>query len=460
MEKLKVVILGDGILGSEITKQTDWDFISRKKDNLSIDDFSRYIRYDTNIIVNCIANTNTYSDNHDLHWKTNVLFVDKLIDFCNQKNIKLVQISSDYIYSNSEKFADEKSVPLHCNNWYGYTKLVSDALVQARSNNFLIIRCTHKPNPFPFENAWDDQIGNFDYVNVISEKIISLIMKNATGIFNVGTDTKTIFELAEQTRDVKPIKSPEFVPKNTTMNVEKMKKYLSTPYFSIAIPTYGYNGNGQKFLIENFEKLKTQTYTDFEVVISDHSIDDTIKDICDKYSQELNIRYFRNEIGRGIISPNINNAMKNCLGKWIKILFQDDFLYDKFSLENQFKFIVNNSDMYWFATKFFHSNDGVTFYRLFHPKWNDLIWTGNNTIGCPSVITIKNEDLEYFDEGLNWLMDVEFYKRVFDKKGEPKILDEITAVNRTWGDRLTDTITEELKTNEHIIVNQKYAQTK
>ena len=57
-------------------------------------------------------------------------------------------------------------------------------------------------------------------------------------------------------------------------------------------------------------------------------------------------------------------------------------------------------------------------------------------------------------------MDVEFYKRVFDKKGEPKILDEITAVNRTWGDRLTDTITEELKTNEHIIVNQKYAQTK
>lgn len=457
MDKLKIIVLGDGLLGSEIEKQSGWEVFSRKRKNFSISDFPNQIPTDTDIIINCIANTDTYSKDGSSHWNTNVLFVDYLIDYCNKNNVKLVHISSDYVYTNSDENADETTVPLHCNNWYGYTKLISDSIIQVRSKNYLVIRCTHKPKPFPYEKAWDDQVGNFDYVDIISKKIIDLVLKNAFGVFNVGTETKTIYDLATHTKVVEPINSPEYVPKNTTMNVKKMENHLSKPFFSIAIPTYGYNGNGQKFLIENFEKLKSQTYNDFEVVISDHSIDDTIKDICDQYSSELNIKYFRNEFGRGVISPNINNAMRHCSGTWIKILFQDDFLYDQYSLEHQFKFIIKNFNMYWFATKFYHSNDGKTFYRLFLPKWNDLVWTGNNTIGCPSVITIKNENLEYFDEGLNWLMDVEFYKRVFDKKGEPQVLDEITVINRTWGDRLTDTITEELKTNEHIIVNKKYA---
>ena len=30
--KSSKLILGDGLLGSELVKQTDWDFISRKKD--------------------------------------------------------------------------------------------------------------------------------------------------------------------------------------------------------------------------------------------------------------------------------------------------------------------------------------------------------------------------------------------------------------------------------------------
>ena len=30
MDQLKVLVLGDGLLGSEIVKQTNWDYISRK----------------------------------------------------------------------------------------------------------------------------------------------------------------------------------------------------------------------------------------------------------------------------------------------------------------------------------------------------------------------------------------------------------------------------------------------
>jgi hypothetical protein len=29
---MKVLVLGDGLLGNEIIKQTNWDYLSRKKD--------------------------------------------------------------------------------------------------------------------------------------------------------------------------------------------------------------------------------------------------------------------------------------------------------------------------------------------------------------------------------------------------------------------------------------------
>jgi hypothetical protein len=231
---------------------------------------------------------------------------------------------------------------------------------------------------------------------------------------------------------------------------------MNKPFFSIAIPTYGYNGRGSEFLEFNLEILKKQSFKNFEIIISDHSIDNTIKDIYNKWKDILDIKYFLNEMGRGIISPNINNAMTKCCGEYIKILFQDDFLYNENSLQIQYDFLMKHENTNWLMTKFYHSNDGITFYRLFSPVYNNLIWTGNNTMGCPSGMTLKNKNLIFFNEGLNWLMDVDFYKRMFDKYGEPEILDEITYVNRTWGNRLTDTITQELKDNEFIYLNKIY----
>jgi glycosyltransferase involved in cell wall biosynthesis len=232
---------------------------------------------------------------------------------------------------------------------------------------------------------------------------------------------------------------------------------MNKPFLSIAIPAYGYEGKGVEYLEFNFDIIKLQTFKDFEVVVSDHSVDDTIKDVCIEYENDLKIKYIRNEKGRGIISPNLNVAMENCSGKWIKILFQDDFLYDENSLQIQYDFIVNNINLKWFGTKFYHSNDGKTFYHLYIPHWNERIWAGNNTIGCPSGITLKNKDLLFFDEGLNWLVDVEYYKRMKDRFGVPYFLNEITYVNRTHGNGLSNTTSKELINKEHHILNSRYA---
>lgn len=219
---MNVLVLGDGLLGSELVKITKWDFLSRKSHNFDINNFELYINSGYNIIINCIANTDTYSEDRHSHWNVNVEFVDRLIDYCNDNNIKLVHISTDYVYSGSESNASEESVPVHCNTWYGYTKLVSDAIVQLKSKNYLLIRCTHKPNPFPYEKAWIDQIGNFDYVNVIANLIFKSIKKGLNGLYNVGTETKTMFELASKTANVGKSFTPFRVPKDTSMDTNKL----------------------------------------------------------------------------------------------------------------------------------------------------------------------------------------------------------------------------------------------
>lgn len=463
MDKLKVLVLGDGILGKELVNQTNWGFLSRKSSGFDISDIEKSIPYNIKIdvIVNCIANTNTYSTEKKEHWDVNFAFVSDLIKYCNVNLIKLVHISTDYVYTNSINNASENDVPVHCNNWYGYTKLLGDGLIQLESNDHLLIRCTHKPKPFPYGKAWEDQIGNFDYVDVIAGKIIKLIRKNAVGLYNVGTETKTMFELATKTNKVDAIKAPEHVPHNTSMDISKMGELLEEgiykPFFSIAIPTYGYDGKGVTFLDYNFEILSKQTFKDFEIVVSDHSIDDTIKTICNKWRGILNIKYYRNENGRGLISPNLNVAMKHSKGKWIKILFQDDFLYDNISLETQHDILEENKNIKWLISTFYHSTDGINFYNLYNPKFCNTIWDGTNTLGNPSNLTILNKDLIFFDEELNWLMDCEYYYRLFLKYGKPTIISPTTVVNRTHGGGLTDTTTQSLKDKEYNMLKLKYA---
>ena len=222
-----IVILGDGQLGTCIRDLTDWDYISRKKDNIDANDFdfSKILNGNYEYVLNCIGFTDTYSDDRESNWNINYKFVSELADFCHKNNISLIHISTDYVYTNSVSNASEEDVPVHCRNWYGYTKLLGDAYIQLKMNDYLIIRCSFKPNPFPYKKALVNQIGNFDYIDVISELIVDLIEENVVGVYNIGTDVKTIYELAKESKyDVKPMfeKIHESMPEDITMNCSKM----------------------------------------------------------------------------------------------------------------------------------------------------------------------------------------------------------------------------------------------
>lgn len=229
-------------------------------------------------------------------------------------------------------------------------------------------------------------------------------------------------------------------------------------FFSIAIPTYEMHGMGVPFLEHSFEKLKNQSFKDFEVVVSDHSKDDGIELLCDKWKDILLIKYIRYTAKIGNSSANLNNAISNCSGEWIKIIFQDDYLFDEKSLETHYKLITEHNSKLWFVTASERSHDGVNVYLPHYPRWNDQMVYGVNTISSPSVLCFKNEfenNLK-FDERLIWLMDVEFYHRMYQKYGEPDFMYNITVVNRTWNKQVTCTISDEIKNKEHRLIENEY----
>ncbi len=228
MENSKIVILGEGLLGTTLKTMYGWDVVSLESHQIDFTKPETYkdhiLNYD--VVINCIANTDTYSQEREDHWNVNCKFVDKLIDYCNEHFIKLIHISTDYVYSNSIPFASENDVPVHCNNWYGYTKLLSDGLIQLRSEDYLLIRCSHKPSPFVYDSAWIDYVGNFDYVDTIATLIIDCINKDLSGVYNVGTDVKTMFDLANETNVVESSFTPSHVPNNLSMDLTKLKSSL------------------------------------------------------------------------------------------------------------------------------------------------------------------------------------------------------------------------------------------
>ena len=232
---------------------------------------------------------------------------------------------------------------------------------------------------------------------------------------------------------------------------------MNKPFFSIAIPTYEMSNKGVEYLEFSFNILLKQSFKNFEVIISDHSKNDDIKDLCYKWLDILNIKYYKNTYKIGGSSPNINNAIKHSNGEWIKFLWQDDFLYSENSIDDLKNIIINNKNCIWIASACEHTHDGINMYNTHYPKWTDDIHIGNNRISSPSVITIKNNNNKlYFNEDLIWLMDVEYYKRMHILYGEPIYLNNINVVNRTWNNSLSNTLSDEIKNNEIKLMFQKY----
>jgi len=228
------------------------------------------------------------------------------------------------------------------------------------------------------------------------------------------------------------------------------------PFFSICIPTYEMGGIGEKYLSELLESLNTQNFKDFDVIISDHSKGNKIKNLVINANYFFNIRYYKNKIMRGNPSNNLNRTLEIAEGEYIKILFQDDLLNGENSLKNLEFEIKKNKSAKWFLSGTIHLYGKMKVNSMM-PIYNHKIHLGNNTISSPSVLTIKNEiDKIEFDEDFKWLLDCIYYKECFLKYGYPIIIKKELVINRISKNQLSNILSIKVKFYETIKSINKY----
>jgi len=234
---------------------------------------------------------------------------------------------------------------------------------------------------------------------------------------------------------------------------------MKQPFFSICIPVWEAKGKGVDYLEYNLTSIKNQVCTDFEVVISDHSVDNVIEEYVKRWRDLLTITYVKCEAGRGRIAPNVNTAIQNAKGKYIKFLYQDDFFFNESSLQTIKDYLTETKDVSWAVTGCTHTADMETIYDTMTPRYNSNIHLGYNTISSPSVLVILNrKDNLLFDESLKFLDDVEYYKRNYIKYGPPHIINTTCVVNREGGVRATSMLTNEIRQQEVEKIKTKYSQ--
>lgn len=223
---MKIVVTGKyGLLTSEL-KKIDDRIISLSKEDYDITDYniiSKLNILNPDIIIHASAITDSQIVKLDpiLSIKTNIVGTANISEYCLLNNKRLVYISTDYVYPGIDGNYKEID-PILPVNEYAWTKLGGECSVRMVRNH-LIIRTSFGHSVFPYENAWANQTVSKDYVDVIAPKILKVANSEMTGIINIGTEPKTIFEYAY--RRNKTIKQSMLdSKKDFSLNLERYEK--------------------------------------------------------------------------------------------------------------------------------------------------------------------------------------------------------------------------------------------
>lgn len=232
---MKVLLLGaGGLLGTELTKRYGKDIIAVKKQNCDIISMLQVEqcieRYNPDIIINAAAVTDNRVVESDPTGAimTNIIGSAHLSLVCIQKKIRYVYLSTDYIYK-GDRGNYKETDPIMPFNIYSWTKLGGECSAVAVKNH-LIIR-TSFGGEFKYKKAFIDKWTSKDYVSVIAPMIYEAAISPLTGVLNLGTERKTIFDHAISTNpSVQPISIRDenyFTPEDTSLNLQKWIDYKS-----------------------------------------------------------------------------------------------------------------------------------------------------------------------------------------------------------------------------------------
>ncbi len=193
---------------------------------------------------------------------------------------------------------------------------------------------------------------------------------------------------------------------------------------SICIP-YHETPKTAFYLARLLTSISEQTFTDHEIVLT----------------------------REGDFARNHNAAIIKAKGEIIQMMQMDDYFASPHALQN----IVDGftADTFWQITASLHDKNGEIDWPHI-PQWTDDIYTGNNRLGSVSTLSFKRKFGLLFEEPLTWLVDCDLYYRLFLRYGKPTLLNSLNVVIDTRNDRLSSTLSDNLKAEETAYLIKKY----
>ena len=228
----KILITGgDGRFASELKKANSkfkLIFCGKKKlDILSPKSIRKsFLKYKPNYILHLAGLSRPmkiHEKNIDRSINLNIIGTANIVNECFKKKIKLIYISTNYLYPGNKGNYKETDALLPWNN-YGWSKLGGESSVQMYKNS-LIIRCALTEYPFKHKKAFSDVKSNFIYHKDFIPILFRII--NKKGIINVGTKSQTIFNFVKKDKkNIIKSKSKGIMPKRVDMNLGKLIKNI------------------------------------------------------------------------------------------------------------------------------------------------------------------------------------------------------------------------------------------
>ncbi len=209
---------------------------------------------------------------------------------------------------------------------------------------------------------------------------------------------------------------------------------------SVCIPAY----KNPEFLLRGLASLAKQQCSNWEVLVTDDSPDDSVYQVVQQFTEQLPLQYFRNSPAKGM-PANWNECYGKARGEYIKILHDDDWLAHPQALQKMAAALdaQPDCDLVFSAYSNHYLDSGKIEDVYCSPFYRNLLKQSpvnlfqRNFIGPPSVIMHRNKPAYRYDLKTRWVVDVDFYMQVLKANPAFIYLDEVLVNVGISGEQIT-----------------------
>jgi dTDP-4-dehydrorhamnose reductase len=216
-----------GKLGTELLKH--FEALTPSQAEMDVTDLESVQNYVKNKPIDLIVHCAAYADvvgaetNKDLCYRSNVIGTLNIAKL----GLPTIHISSDGVFPGDQGYYLEDEY-LEPTNYYNFSKCMAEMPIRMLER-FVIVRMSFRMRPFPYEYACMDKFSSAEYIDVIGKYIADMVInfdKYPTGIYHIGTDRQSVYDLAVQTREVKPMSYKDIkvkLQKDSSLNLTKWR---------------------------------------------------------------------------------------------------------------------------------------------------------------------------------------------------------------------------------------------